>query len=251
MRRAVARFLSATRPLFTSPASHASPAACSAALLDTPPHEAMRCPAGPAPRAPGVGAACAPSPPPGARLAAVAAPREGRPALVASPPPGRPFTPALASRSPAASSSSSSSSSAGPAPPAARRASSSSDGGRDPAGASSPDLRRVPGVGLKNELLLRGAGIHCLADLAAAYHAEQAGGGVAARMVEYLQVRGRGGVPPALEGGELGGRRAARGRGRGARAGARARENGGERSSCRTSFEKRARARTRAPHPSR
>jgi predicted flap endonuclease-1-like 5' DNA nuclease len=191
MRRAVARFLSATRPLFIPPAAPSSSAASPA--LERPPTsalDAMRCPA-PVPTARGAGAAgaMAAAPPTGSRLSGLSAHRDGKAALATMPPPARLLSAPLASRSSPSGPPGSS-----PAPPAARRASSSPESAQEDASAS-PDLRRVPGVGLKNELLLRGAGIHCLADLAAAFHADAAGGGVAARMVEYLQVR----APEILE----------------------------------------------------
>ena len=180
MRRAVSRLLSATR-------SSLSPAAASAAAEPSLPP--MR--SGLPPRSPvGAGGLATPPGGVGGRLACLASGGWAAPAS--------PQLPARAFGAPPASRSSSAPAPclrSGPAPPAARRgaSSSSSDGAGSAASSGpSPDLRAVPGVGLKNELLLRGAGIHCLADLAAAFHADAAGGGIPSRMVEYLQVRREG-----------------------------------------------------------
>ena len=181
MRRAVSRLLSATR-------SSLSPAAASAAAEPSLPP--MR--SGLPPRSPvGAGGLATPPGGVGGRLAGLASGGWAAPAS--------PQLPARAFGAPPASRSSSAPAPclrSGPAPPAARRgasSSSSSDGAGSAASSGpSPDLRAVPGVGLKNEILLRGAGIHCLADLAAAFHADAAGGGIPSRMVEYLQVRREG-----------------------------------------------------------
>ena len=181
MRRAVSRFLSAltnTTPTPAAPGVLAATSSSSTAPLS--PLSSMRSGLPPRPAATAAPAA------PGCRLASLGSALSGRAGAPTPPPPARTFS--TPSRSlPAAGPSPRS----GPAPPSARRASASNSGQSD-AASSSPDLRAVPGVGLKNEILLRGAGIHCLADLAAAFHADAAGGGVPARMVEYLQVKGRG-----------------------------------------------------------
>lgn len=67
---------------------------------------------------------------------------------------------------------------------AARRADASADAPPSPAPS---DLRSVPGVGAKTELLLLASGIGCVADLSRVYYGEAAASTKA--MVSYLQVR--------------------------------------------------------------
>ena len=64
--------------------------------------------------------------------------------------------------------------------------------GPDPAPPPPTDLRTVPGVGVKTELLLLARGIATVADLGRVFRTDA--GGEVERMVEYLQVRGGGGM---------------------------------------------------------
>ena len=59
----------------------------------------------------------------------------------------------------------------------------------DNASPAPSDLRSVPGVGAKTELLLLARGIGCVADLSRVFHGEAASSTSA--MVSYLQVRER------------------------------------------------------------